>query len=538
MGEGASELSSLKKFDEIKKANQAAAKKLVEDQLSSSSEDDDEDAEIKQGKILDKTFTIYTSQTVRNVGLNTNALKLPVGITVTVEKWRIQQWTHGWYLTPVVRYVRGNSNLRVVISVCCFVIQEIVSLVHVSVNNGVSVGDRQRRDFVQVLSGSVIRCVGNVCHVAITHVNKFVMLVPVETVLVLGKGPVHVEKQSLHCLVQKMCPPVVIVVTKFWNVASINVHSAVIGVPVKYADSCNPCPETVDVKCNCGKTVIKVPCGRERTIKPPKCKQLCSISLQGLGNSHLSQPSFRLHYHALPVKFLYQWSVLDSMSIKWNTGVGIVLLGTVCVASFLDKFALLWLTSWKLNIEALVRPHRVLSTGEATSKILFQFWAPHYEKDIEVLEHVQRRATLLVKGLEHNSEEGLRLLGLFSPEKRRLSWDLIMLLKGVCRSEVQCSKIQEGQVSLECDALCKEMKRKAHEIKEAEAKAALEEEKRRQQAELEAFENRLKGRRKNKRRKDEVEVEQSSWQKYKNFIMLPVFGVAVVMVAWLMVYND
>lgn len=40
-----------------------------------------------------------------------------------------------------------------------------------------------------------LRCVGNVCHVAITHVNKFVMLVPVETVLVLGKGPVHVEKQ-------------------------------------------------------------------------------------------------------------------------------------------------------------------------------------------------------------------------------------------------------------------------------------------------------------------------------------------------------
>uniref|UniRef100_A0A803YCN8 Uncharacterized protein n=1 Tax=Meleagris gallopavo TaxID=9103 RepID=A0A803YCN8_MELGA len=59
-----------------------------------------------------------------------------------------------------------------------------------------------------------------------------------------------------------------------------------------------------------------------------------------------------------------------------------------------------------------------------------------------------------------------------------------------------------------------------------------------QPAELEAFENRLKGRRKNKRRRDEVEIEQSSWQKYKNLIMLPVFGVAVVMVAWLMVYND
>lgn len=39
------------------------------------------------------------------------------------------------------------------------------------------------------------RCVEKLYLVVITHVNKFVMLVPVETVLVLGKGPVHVENQ-------------------------------------------------------------------------------------------------------------------------------------------------------------------------------------------------------------------------------------------------------------------------------------------------------------------------------------------------------
>lgn len=68
-------------------------------------------------------FSPPFSLVVQNVGLNTNGLKLPVGITVIVEKWRIQHWTRGWYLTPVVRYVRGNSNLLVVINVCCFVIQ-------------------------------------------------------------------------------------------------------------------------------------------------------------------------------------------------------------------------------------------------------------------------------------------------------------------------------------------------------------------------------------------------------------------------------
>lgn len=399
---------------------------------------------------------------------------------------------------------------------------------------------------------------------------------------------------------------------------------------VCHRGSCYPCPETVDVKCSCGNTKVTVPCGRERTTRPPKCKEQCS---RPPTCHHTSQEKHRCHFGSCPPchqpcqKVLEKCGHLcpapchDQALIKqtgrhqptgpWEQPSEPAFIQTAlpcppCQVPIpmecLGKHEVSPLPCHAVgpysckrvcgrtlgcqNHTCMKECHKVTEVDASTGKnkagpeclqceegcsksrppgcphpCVLPCHPGECPPCVQMLRikchckitslYVECRKITTADVNEKNLLSccknqcpkelpcGHRCKEMCHPGECPFNCNQKVKLRCPCKrikKELQCNKVRENQISIECDTTCKEMKRKASEIKEAEAKAALEEEKRRQQAELEAFENRLKGRRKKNRKRDEVAIELTLWQKYR-YCLLPLGAVVVLVFAWYIAYD-
>ncbi|XP_069833688.1 NF-X1-type zinc finger protein NFXL1 isoform X1 [Dendropsophus ebraccatus] len=388
---------------------------------------------------------------------------------------------------------------------------------------------------------------------------------------------------------------------------------------VCHRGSCYPCPETVDVKCNCGKTVLTVPCGRERSTKPPRCKELCS---RPSTCHHEAREKHRCHFgpcppcrqicqktlqkcgHLCPApchdEALVKQKGLPQPAGPWEQPCEPAYIQTAlpcppCVVPMsvecLGKHEVGPLPCHASGPFSCKRPcgrllpcgnhtclrecHKVTEDNGNKEKCGPECFmceeecskprppgCPHRcnlpchpgdcPRCVQMIRtkchckisslYIECRKLTLAEEEEKNMLTscknqcpkelpcGHRCKEICHQGSCTLQCTQKVKLRCPCRrikKEMQCNSAREGQVSVECDSLCLEMRKKAVEMKEEEEKAANEEEKRRQQAELEAFENRLKGKKRKNRKKEEVEIQPSIWQKYKNYILMPVCGVAL-----------
>ncbi|TRY60282.1 hypothetical protein DNTS_009655 [Danionella cerebrum] len=384
--------------------------------------------------------------------------------------------------------------------------------------------------------------------------------------------------------------------------------------------SCYPCPEQVSVSCHCGSTVVTVPCGRERSTRPPRCKQICRKPppcpdhnpLQHRCHVGPCPPCMQICARPLPGCNHTCPASCHRESIVMPSNPQVVLSGPweqrsapVAVKMSLPcpPCALPVPRSCLGQHEMFDRPCHTLSLpsvscGRVCGRTLS---CGNHSCSLEC-HHVSSspgsdssqagpECVSCDQGCSHPRPDGCshpcalpchsgkcppcgqtlrkrchcRIISLYIQCVKFTTADdegkqLLMSCQNQCpkqlvcghrckllchagecerscsqrvkircpckriRKDVPCVRVQAQECVLMCDETCRELQKKQAEALAAEERAALDQEMKQQQLELELFQNRLKGRRKKRRVTSDVDSDEPSlWSRLK--ILLPLCGV-------------
>ncbi|XP_058618505.1 NF-X1-type zinc finger protein NFXL1 isoform X2 [Onychostoma macrolepis] len=280
---------------------------------------------------------------------------------------------------------------------------------------------------------------------------------------------------------------------------------------VCHQGSCYPCPEMVEVRCDCGSTVISVPCGRERSTRPPRCKELCR---KPPSCHHSSQEKHRCHSGPCPpCKQPCQRPLPSCVHLcpaPCHDQVLVKAADRVMLAGPWEQPTTPAFVRTALPCPSCMEPIPTACLGEhEVSPVPCHTRGP--------FSCGRSCGRTLACGNHSCSLECHRVTAVPNSDKTK---------------EFPCSRAKSETDLVVCDETCRELQKKHAEACAAEERAAQEGEMRKQQAELEAFEKRQKGRRKKNRKVTEVETEEGVWHRYKLRLLMPICGILLAVAAF------